>query len=716
MAFSFQELKPHLHGYVTDFLEPSPKGGRGFYECPLCGSGTGPNGTGAFHLQDGNREAWKCFTCGESGDIVDLHAARNGLDSAAAARELESLYNVGGARWDFTPISSSSRPSPSYAPPVGATGPQAGGNPPAPTGHVAAPASAPGAPQDTQDAPLEPALSVDFTPWLDACRANSPLAGNELAGRYLASRGVPVDAAARAGVVVWDASSAASVAAWRPQWGKPPRFNLALVFAYKDGRYWQARNLDPQADKAFRWDKPLADKAGVDPLLGNWNLTGKDKTPLVVVEGPADYVAVTAAGFRALALGTATVRSLPDHLERLAAGVPVIEALDNDKGGRKGAAGDVWGTVASSRPVVSLWEHLQGAGDDPAQYAANHGLEALQRGLQRAGEAPTRQLQAASAGNGLDGFLERNRKRALQPKTRTGFSGLDLALEGGLNPGLCVLGALSSLGKTTFALQVADHVAAMGDRPVIVFSLEQGQDELIAKSLSRLTRLQGGKFGSGINALKARGLSPLMPGEEEALGLAVATYREAAAHLWVYEGVGDLGVKAIRRIVAGHVAAFPSLEPPLVVVDYLQIIAPESDRLTDKQATDKAITELKRLSRDLDIPIVAVSSLNRASYNGPVTMAAFKESGAVEYGSDLLLGIQAAGLQDGESVKVQAENAARVKAHRRALDRDVEVVVLKNRNGPTGATVPLVFEPVFSLFREPMPGEQDEGLHATITL
>ena len=314
-------------------------------------------------------------------------------------------------------------------------------------------------------------------------------------------------------------------------------------------------------------------------------------------------------------------------------------------------------------------------------------------------------LIVSSAGKSLDGFLERNRKRALRPPISTGLATVDAALGGGLLPGLTVLGALSSLGKTTFALQIADHVAASEkQRGVIVFSLEQGADELTAKSLSRLTRTQGGPSG-GINALKARGLDMLTPSEESALEAAVDAYRKQARNLWIYEGVGNLGTRDIRRTVEAHMSAFPHWAPPLIVVDYLQVIAPDSDRLSDKQATDRAVTALKQLSRDTDCPIIAVSSLNRSSYSGPVNMQAFKESGAIEYGSDVLLGIQPQGLQDGEGAAALAANNRKVKEHRGALERDVEVVVLKNRNGKVGEAARLVFEPVFSLFRSPTGGE-----------
>lgn len=321
------------------------------------------------------------------------------------------------------------------------------------------------------------------------------------------------------------------------------------------------------------------------------------------------------------------------------------------------------------------------------------------------GEAPqspvktAKELLAASVGNSLDEYLARAVERGSKPATPTGIPALDEALQGGLQPGLYVAGAVSSLGKTTLAVQIGDYVAASGARPVIIFSLEQGRDELIGKSLSRISRVQSGN--DAVNALKARGLGDsLTLGQEKALDRAIRTYEEQARNLWIYEGVGNLTTAHIRKIVSDHVEALEGMDPPLVIVDYLQIIAPDSDRLSDKQAVDRAITELKRISRDYELPIIVVSSLNRASYSGPVSMQAFKESGAVEYGSDVLLGIQPAGLSDGESAATKTKNSLQMKNHKKALKREVELVVLKNRNGPVGATIPLVFEPVFSLFRE----------------
>ena len=114
------------------------------------------------------------------------------------------------------------------------------------------------------------------------------------------------------------------------------------------------------------------------------------------------------------------------------------------------------------------------------------------------------------------------------------------------------------------------------------------------------------------------------------------------------------------------------------------------ERATDKQIVDHNITELKQLSRDFDIPIIAVSSLNRQSYSGKITMSAFKESGAIEYGSDVLIGLQLTG--SGE--KDFDADAAKEKDI-----RDIDLCILKNRTSkiyPDG--FPMSFYAVFNCF------------------
>ena len=138
---------------------------------------------------------------------------------------------------------------------------------------------------------------------------------------------------------------------------------------------------------------------------------------------------------------------------------------------------------------------------------------------------------------------------------------------------------------------------------------------------------------------------------------------------------------------------------PVVIVDYLQILAPYNERLTDKQNVDKTVLELKRISRDYKIPVIGISSFNRANYSTAVNLEAFKESGAIEYSSDVLIGLQlkGSGSKDFDVNTAKAKNP-----------REVELVILKNRNGRTGEKIDFNYYPLFNYFRE-MPNNGDIG-------
>ena len=107
--------------------------------------------------------------------------------------------------------------------------------------------------------------------------------------------------------------------------------------------------------------------------------------------------------------------------------------------------------------------------------------------------------------------------------------------------------------------------------------------------------------------------------------------------------------------------------------------------------------ELKRISRDFDTPVICISSFNRANYRERVSMEALKESGAVEYTSDVIIGLQL------EGAGVKGFDVDKAKA---TTPRKVEAVILKNRNGRTGETVPFEYDPRFNLFRDVKQGAE----------
>lgn len=307
--------------------------------------------------------------------------------------------------------------------------------------------------------------------------------------------------------------------------------------------------------------------------------------------------------------------------------------------------------------------------------------------------------QTTSAGAYLEKFWDD--VRAKTPAIQTGFSKLDEELGGGLYEGLYIVGAVSSLGKTTFCLQLADQLAFIG-HDVIIFSLEMARHELIAKSLSRLSlQLCGGEVK---NAKTARALTDpaRIAGfdfiERGLVEAATKEYKEYASRLWINEGLGTIGTDQIRDFIKKHIEIKGNV--PIVFIDYLQILASPDPRMTDKQATDRNVFELKRISREYKCPIVAVSSFNRDNYTAALNMAAFKESGAIEYSSDVLIGLQPQGMTDKGSDTAKAENARTLDACKKAPERQIELKILKNRHGKTNGTIAYKYTPMFNYFEE----------------
>ena len=166
-------------------------------------------------------------------------------------------------------------------------------------------------------------------------------------------------------------------------------------------------------------------------------------------------------------------------------------------------------------------------------------------------------------------------------------------------------------------------------------------------------------------------------------------YSEYAGRIFISEGVGDIGVGQIRETIERHIRI--TGRKPLILVDYLQILAPYSDRATDKQNTDKAVLELKRISRDFKTTVIAISSLNRMNYKDAISMEAFKESGAIEYSADCLIGLQlkGAGKKDFNATDEKKKDP-----------RTIELIILKNRNAAVGDGATLEYYPRFNFFEE----------------
>ena len=271
----------------------------------------------------------------------------------------------------------------------------------------------------------------------------------------------------------------------------------------------------------------------------------------------------------------------------------------------------------------------------------------------------------------------------------TGFSSLDKELGGGLFSGLYIIGAISSLGKSAFALQIADKIAKAG-HDVMFFALEMSIDELISRSISREIFENIGDAPAEKIARTARDIlyeinyDSFTQESKDAIQKAVESYKSYNEHLFIMDQT-SCKISNIVKLIEEHCMIMNT--SPVVIIDYLQLLETDNENSSDKQNVDKSVITLKKISQWFNLPVIAISSLNRASYNKDISFEAFKESGAIEYSGDLLLGLQ-------------FEDKKDVNEEKQRNPRKIEAVILKHRNGPSGGKIKLNFYAPYNYFEE----------------
>jgi len=253
----------------------------------------------------------------------------------------------------------------------------------------------------------------------------------------------------------------------------------------------------------------------------------------------------------------------------------------------------------------------------------------------------------------------------------TGYKRLD-DMTGGLQPGdLFILAARPSMGKTAFALNVARNAAMDSNANVAVFSLEMTTRSLVLRLLSSEAQVDFSMMRTGL-------ITP-----DTHSRIIQCAGRLAEAGMWI----DDTGAATVlemrakcRRLHAQH-----GLD--LVIVDYLQLAHGDSNTSSREQEISEISRGLKGLAKELGIPVIALSQLNR----GPETrkedkrpmLADLRESGAIEQDADVIAFIYRDVVYNKET---EYENLA-------------ELIIAKQRNGPTG-TVKLEFEGRYAQFRD----------------
>lgn len=316
----------------------------------------------------------------------------------------------------------------------------------------------------------------------------------------------------------------------------------------------------------------------------------------------------------------------------------------------------------------------------------------------------------------------------------TGFPSLDRIQP--FYPGLYCLGAISSLGKTTFALQLADQAAASGQW-VIYFSLEQTRFELYSKSMACGFFLKERTATAAGNKLS---LLPTPSSMDIRRGIPSASYPQGLREqidrydalvkqrMRIVHGAFSMTVEDIitvtEQVIKDAKQAYNADIRPLVIVDYLQIVAPTqvNGRIPDaKTAIDHVVHSLKIMQEQYGLTVLAISSLNRMNYLTPVDFESFKESGGLEYTADVIWGLQLSIMRckeflhhyDQNTGKRGGETSLKEKRdmvnHAKAKNpREIDLVCLKNRYGRASYDVHFQYYPANDLYWMPFdPNDPD---------
>jgi len=264
---------------------------------------------------------------------------------------------------------------------------------------------------------------------------------------------------------------------------------------------------------------------------------------------------------------------------------------------------------------------------------------------------------------------------------KTGFTYFDHKTSGLQNSDLVILAARPSMGKTAFALNVARNAALDANVPVAVFSLEMSKEQLSMRMLSSEARLNSTRLRSGFIS------------QEDWMRITEAAGNLTNAPIYIDDSPGitamEIRAKSRRLKMDKNVG--------LVIIDYLQLMQGRHSAERRELEISEISRSLKALAKELDIPVLAISQLNRMleqrSDKRP-QLSDLRESGALEQDADVV-----AFIYRDEIYNKDEDNPNKGKA---------ELIISKQRNGPVGV-ISLTFLDAYTRFENLAPEDMVEG-------
>lgn len=598
---------------LTDFipLELSRKAGSNMYKCPICGSGNGKNGTGALHIYPDSNRVF-CYAHGCFSD--------KGEDTIGALRiiwncdETEALERAG--------YTIDKAPHKEY------------------TKHQENKKHQPEAPAD---------YTLSYRQW------HQELKESPEALEYLHGRGITDDSIERFNL--------GYCAAWKHSKAGANVPETKRIIIPRTAGTFTARRIDkPANDIEAQFTKQVQ---GRQKDLFNLEALEGAETP-IICEGELDAISLYQAG-AASVVGIGTIVNTAIILEEAKKNPEAVYilALDNDPDKEDGSN-------PGRETQLKLAEDMTAAGlavinIDPAKIygEAKDGNEAFTKDPERLGKVITylqgkaQEMKTAReeerkaelrkrTGEGMleDFFLKvtDTEARTFEP-IPTGIKDIDRALEGGfIRKTLVTLGAPPAMGKTALAQWIFENIA-QARHDVLYINLEMSREQLLARSISRLAWKHEGKDFSALEVL--RGYS-WTEEQREAITQAAGIYKTEIAPHFIYnpDGVTN-SIDSILTAMEAETARIKAQgkPAPLVCIDYLQLV--DSGERDAIEGMKGVIFKLKDFAKRENTVVFVIIANNRASNkSGTVEMESGRDTSAIEYSGDFMLGLVYTAIED----------------------------------------------------------------------
>lgn len=646
---AFSQIHQMAEAFAAHALQPA-KDGKSFI-CPKCGSGSGKNGTGMTLTASGdNAGRFKCWACDFHGDPVDLYREIHGGEEGEA---LKAVCSMLGIMLD----------EPTKKKPEEMT-------------------------EEEKAAELARRIQADI-------RAAQMNQADPAFLEYLNRRGLSLDLAKRFGL------------GFIPQWrnpktlteGKNPPASPRFIVPTGKSSYLARDTRDNLTEAEAQYAKA---KAGGASLFNAEALNSR--RPIFICEGEFDALSFMEVGAEAIGIGGTSGRAkLIEAIQKRGRRhtEPLILALDNDQAGAKATE-----ELAKGLDGIGARYYIRNPYGDrkDANEALTAGRDIF---ASMVSEAEGAEFDAFTNLSALNWIQDANENPP--PLVSTGFLQLDTLLGGGIKGDeLVFLGGVSSSGKSAFCLQLIDQISKQG-RKGIIFSAEMSRRSIINRSLSRLTA-EGG-FGFTASEIGGYGIERTNKYREVTAG-AYAKYAQYAGNIIVYDssnGRDQMKPQAIEARLKRFLHVHRGEPAPVVLVDYLQILPTEGDKGDIRASINRAVEILAGIAHGLQVPTIVISSLSRENYTVPLTLSAFKESGNIEYGADIVLGLQFERIHDPLFMSNKKEDtplkwqALWEEKHR--SPRKVEIALLKRRDGHGEGQVCFDYDARHNLFSENMNPE-----------